>query len=151
MSKRVIKLFLAVLIVMVAVGFLFVPVLVVDGEGRWWAWPMLPGSSFWLEFIHSVERTPVRDRFIVSWTGELVLIETVYSSYGAGLPAEGKLQAGQLVIEKLETKLPELVLRVSPETQPTLQIGGTRLDLTKLAAAGGKLRLRLLRPWQLLN
>lgn len=150
MRERVIKLFLIILAALLAASLLSIPVLVAEGEGKRWVRLMLPGSSFWLEFIHSVERTPVRDRFIISWGGELVLMEAVYGSYGAGLPPEGRLQAGRLVIENLETKLPELVLRVSPETQPILQIGGTRLDLTKLAPAGGKLWLRVLRPWQLM-
>lgn len=142
------RLFGVALLGAVAAGFLAVPVLVVEGESQRWVRPMLPGSSFCLEFLHSVERTPVQDCFRVSWKGELVLMRTIYSSYGAGLPAEGKLTAGQFVLEHNKTPIPELVVRVSPEAQ--LQVGGTRVSLTKLAPLAGTLRLRVLRPWHLL-
>lgn len=124
--------------------FLALPLLVVEGEGQRWVQVMLPGSSFCLEFLHSVERTLVRDCFIVSWKGELVLTSTTYSSYGAGLPAEGKLQAGQLVLKHSQTTMPELIVRASPETSYSLQVGETQVRLS------GTLRLRVLRLWQLL-
>lgn len=111
----------------------------------------LPGWSVWLEFVHSVERTPVRERLAASWGGKLVLRETRYLSYGAGLPSEGALQEGWLVAEDRRTALPELVLRVSREVSPVLVAGRTRLELTAFAGEGGRVRLRLLRPWQLLG
>ncbi|MCS7240620.1 MAG: DUF1850 domain-containing protein [Candidatus Bipolaricaulota bacterium] len=133
------------------IAFLFIPLLVVEGSDRCWIalWP--PGRSFWLEFVHSVERVPVRERLVASADGKLVLKETRYSSYGAGLPSDGLLRSEELMVENRCVELAELVLRVSREVSPVLYIGRTRLELITFAGDGGRVRIRLVRPWQLLR
>lgn len=142
---------MAFVVACLMVAFLFTPLLVVEGSERRWVAVWLPGWSFWIEFVHSVERTPVRERLAASWDGKLVLKETRYSSYGAGLPSDGLLREEELVAENRRTALTELVLRVSREVSPVLLAGRTRLELTTFAGDGGRVRLRVLRPWQLLR
>lgn len=134
-------------------AFFLAPVLVVEGPARRWVQLWLPGRSFCLEFVHSVERTPVRDCVSVAWDGKFVVKETRYYSYGAGLAAEGRLEDGGLVLvaEGQGTRLAQVVVRVSGETQPALYAGRVRVDLTTFAEEGGRVRLEVRRPWQLLR
>ena len=127
------------------------PVLVAEGSKGRWVKVWLPGQSLWVEYVHSVEGTPVRDRLVVSWDGGFILKESRYFSYGAGLPTEGKLVEGELVIEDRATPLQELVFRVFDSSSYVLYVGQSRVELARLAGEGGRVTLRVLRPWQLLG
>jgi hypothetical protein len=50
-------------------------------------WPVEDGTEFSLEFIHSVNQSPVRDVFQVRGR-RIVPVATVFSSFGAGMQAE---------------------------------------------------------------
>ncbi len=77
---------------------------------------LLPDREFALAFIHSVEMTPVYEYYRIDSDGSLVLYETRYSSYGAGLPSEPgegfQTENGQFVV-KMTRKFGEISLRVS--------------------------------------
>lgn len=45
------------------------------------------GSEFAVEFIHSVNKSPVRDVFVIK-DGEIVADRTIYSAFGAGVQTE---------------------------------------------------------------
>ena len=47
-----------------------------------------PGDEFEIVFTHSIKRTPVIERFRVQADGTIVVFETVYQDFGAGLPSE---------------------------------------------------------------
>lgn len=54
-----------------------------DQLSRW----LLPNHrTFSVKYIHSVERTPVWETYLLD-QGDIILKETVFQSYGAGLPA----------------------------------------------------------------
>lgn len=48
--------------------------------------PLWGGDSFSYEFLHSVQKTPVRENFTVADDGRLLLVSTRYYSLGVGLP-----------------------------------------------------------------
>lgn len=47
-----------------------------------------PGDKFTVRFTHSVTKGPVDETFTITADGEIMLIETTYDSFGAGLPFE---------------------------------------------------------------
>ena len=53
---------------------------------------MKDGSEFAVEFIHSVNKSPVRDVFVIR-DGNIVADRTVYSAFGAGVQTE--IEEGQ--------------------------------------------------------
>ncbi len=51
------------------------------------AWGVKKGDIFEIEYIHSVELTPVSEIYFIDEDYNIVLDETYFYSYGAGLPA----------------------------------------------------------------
>ncbi|MGM0395998.1 MAG: DUF1850 domain-containing protein [Bacillota bacterium] len=85
------KKILAVFTILVVIAMMLFPIDVLkasDYKGgeylrSWWT---KGDNSFTVKYIHSVERTPVWEMYTMDG-GEIVLRETVFQSYGAGLPA----------------------------------------------------------------
>lgn len=50
------------------------------------SWKIKDGESFTIEYTHSVELTPVSETYIID-KNKIILIESHFKSYGAGLPA----------------------------------------------------------------
>ncbi|WGH90514.1 DUF1850 domain-containing protein [Auritidibacter ignavus] len=67
--------------------------------------PAKDGTTISLSWVHSIELTPWTDIFTVTPTG-LVLTQTRFSSYGAGMPAgeQGDLryEGNQVVIDNID-------------------------------------------------
>ncbi|KUK02658.1 MAG: hypothetical protein XD58_0891 [Thermotoga sp. 50_1627] len=91
-------------------------VLVVEKQGQVIFQKVLSDDWFAVVFVHSVERTLVEERFKVEPDGSLLLFETRYSSYGAGLPSDAEegfaVENGKFVL-KLHRRFERIVLRVS--------------------------------------
>lgn len=45
------------------------------------------GKVFSIRYIHSVNKSPVEDFFVIGESGEIILEKTVFMSFGAGVPA----------------------------------------------------------------
>ena len=50
------------------------------------SWRIRDKESFTVEYIHSVELTPVSERYIIDGN-KIILVESYFKSYGAGLPS----------------------------------------------------------------
>jgi hypothetical protein len=50
--------------------------------------PVMPGDEISVKFIHSVEKVPVIETYIVNDNTDLILSTAVYGSMGAGLPSD---------------------------------------------------------------
>ncbi len=76
------------------------------------------GESFSHEYIHSVEKSPVKEVFQFSSTGEVLTMESWTKSFGAGLPyqREGdvEMKDGYYVIKNLNRPIHGGVLRMKP-------------------------------------
>lgn len=50
------------------------------------SWKINNGESFTIEYTHSVQLTPVSETYTIDG-GKIILVESYFKSYGAGLPA----------------------------------------------------------------
>ncbi|MCK4260762.1 MAG: DUF1850 domain-containing protein [Halanaerobiales bacterium] len=103
---------------------------------------LLPKTSIVLEYIHSVEKTPVLEIFKITSKGKFILTETRFKSYGAGLPLETKNfshENGFFVLKNMNTTLPKIIIRVSRTPGQTLTINHKKIDLQDIAKPGEKL------------
>ncbi len=113
--------------------------------------PIAPGEQFEVGFVHSVERTPVREVFETGQDLSIYLVETVYESFGAGLPTMPDEQAtlvvkgGVMRIIGLRRKIGRLFLAVSPVPGHELTVREQRVDLADLARPGTGLDIRVVR------
>jgi hypothetical protein len=57
-----------------------------------------PGDTFVLSYVHSVERSPVRDYFQIDGDGRLTLYRTEFQSSNAGLPS--RLAPGETLVRR---------------------------------------------------
>ncbi len=98
-------------------------------------------DRFYIDYIHSKDKTPVHDIFLIGEEGKLVLSEEHYEWYGAGLafhPA-GK---GTIIFEKdrtrvlLNQELAEFRMRVGRVANHALTYKGQRIPLLSIANGG---------------
>jgi hypothetical protein len=85
-----------------------------------WQEKVEEGANFAIEYLHSVERTPVWEYFKVK-NGEIFLTGTLYESYGAGLPFLKKnnyiVANDKFEIKDINRKLDNIPLRISDYAQ----------------------------------
>lgn len=84
-----IKIVLLILIVFLFISFIPIKVLLATDfkTNRYIkSWIIEEGGSFTIEYIHSVELTPVSEIYIIK-DDKIVLTESYFKSYGAGLPS----------------------------------------------------------------
>ena len=96
------------------------------------------GSEFSVEFIHSVNQSPVKDVFAVR-NGELVADRTIYSAFGAGVQTEiedgQKLEFdedGNMVVSGFGTVFPRVDYLVGTVSDHILEIQGESISLRDL-------------------
>jgi hypothetical protein len=83
---------------------------------RYGKWPAPEGTEFAVEFVHSVNATPVRDVFIVAPNGKIRAVASYFRGFGAGI--QTGLEAG----EKLERAGDNLVI-VFPSDDASIEKG----------------------------
>ena len=67
------------------------------------------GDMFTVMWVHSVERTPWNETFQVTEQGELLLVETVFQSFGAGVPHQKgtmTVESGEIIVRDIEEIIP---------------------------------------------
>jgi hypothetical protein len=112
------------------------------------------GAELTIDFIHSVQKTPVKERLRVSPGGhELELVETRYHSFGVGLPfleSEGdfRQEGNDFVITGMDRHFPGLALRTGLGTELTMTISRgssiRKFELYKDYAPGTLIEVKLL-------
>lgn len=133
---------LACLLVLLALAqILWTPCLTLSaGERRLAMYEAGPGLTLTIDFIHSVQKTPVREVLAVEeGGGALELLETRYHSFGVGLPfleSEGdfRQEGDEFVLRGMGRHFPELGLRTGVGTQLTLTVkaGGRGEEVFRL-------------------
>jgi hypothetical protein len=102
-----------------------------------------PDGRFELRYVHSVERTPVVERYRVR-DGRLWLEGMRFQSLGWGLPAEGFVRrGGWFETTGPPRPLDSLVLRVSHQVRPELVAGRQIFPLDRRVPDGAALRLEV--------
>ncbi|GAB6100195.1 hypothetical protein JCM16358_20740 [Halanaerocella petrolearia] len=110
---------------------------------------------FAIEYIHSVERTPVWDYFQIK-QDQIWLVGTKYESYGAGLPFLNKnkyiIADDKFEIKEIDKKLDEIPLRVSDYARHKLIIGNKEYKLFKMVEPKSLVQIRVesRNGWQML-
>ncbi len=146
-----------VLAVLAGAAAAFVPAFVVLEVRGWrtgrllYSAPVRLQSRFEVRFVHSVERTPVREVFTAGPDLDIYLVETAYESFGAGLPttaddgARFVLEDGKIRITGMHRRIGELVLCVSPLPRHALVLEGKTMMLADLAKPGTALSVKVVR------
>lgn len=93
-----------------------------------------------LEYVHSVERTPVVEVYVAE-PGLFRFVRMEFVSQGAGLPTSGYVREGDQFVLRSERRLPDLPIRVSGRSSPRLVVNGEMLDLMALVGDGALVRV----------
>lgn len=108
--------------------------------------PLSRGGEFTIKYIHSVDRLPIYERFIVDDEYNLLLSEVGFIALGAGMADSG----GKLVydgqwtlIKDMDRELPSFYLRVSSIGEQTLFIDGRVIKLADIAPESGRLKFEI--------
>lgn len=140
MKKRTVALLLTVFVL--AAGLYPVHVLQIEAprkEKVVFVRLLRPGDRFSLMYRHSVELSPVWDRFRVDGERRIILEETVFSSSNTGLPAvlgDGERfvrDETAFRISNLQRILPAIELWVDRRYDNTLEFGERKIRLPELA------------------
>ncbi|GHV74485.1 hypothetical protein AGMMS49940_17870 [Spirochaetia bacterium] len=111
-------------------------------------WPVKTGTEFSLEFIHSVNQTPVRDTFRVEGD-TIVPTATRFSSFGAGMQSD--LDEGQtltrdgdaMVITGFTQSFKKLNLIVGTVSDHLLIIGKEQVSLRERCGQNAHISIRV--------
>ena len=97
--------------------------------------PASEGTEFSVEFIHSVNQSPVKDVFVVR-EGKIFVDRTVYSSFGAGVQTEieeGQTleydENGNMVVSGFNIEFPRVKYIVGTVSDHILEINGETISL----------------------
>lgn len=102
------------------------------------SWPVDDGFRFTVEFVHSVNKTPVKDEFEIR-SGDIHAYKTTYSSLGAGVQTELREgeslsydEEGNMVITGFNMTFEKLNFIVGTVSDHILGVDGLELSLTEL-------------------
>ena len=107
------------------------------------------GSKFAVEFIHSVNKSPVRDVFVIK-DGKIVADRTIYSAFGAGVQTEiengQKLEYdkdGNMIVSGFGTVFPRVKYIVGTVSDHILYIQDEIISLTELCGKNSHIYFEL--------
>lgn len=97
--------------------------------------PVSEGTEFSVEFIHSVNQSPVKDIFVIR-EGKIFVDRTVYSAFGAGVQTEieeGQTleydEKGNMVVSGFNIEFPKVKYIVGTVSDHILEINGETISL----------------------
>jgi hypothetical protein len=106
-----------------------------------------PGGRFATKYIHSVEKSPVWEYFVIDRQYRIVLDETTFGSCNTGLPCvvvgneSFHNEGDHFRISRMNRMLPSLMLWVNERYDNTLKIDGS--GELKLAALAGNTLVKI--------
>lgn len=115
------------------------------GSGEVYAsYPMEDGDTFAVEFIHSVNKSPVRDIYEVR-DGEIWNVQCVYYGLGAGVEeilGEGESlsygENGEMIISGIDTRMEKMIIVVGTISDHILYLGDEEISLRDLCGRSSK-------------
>ena len=132
------------------------PVLLVEGDGKvLFTTTATAGMQLSTRFIHSVQKTPVEEYFIVNEDcSGFVLNSTRYHSFGVGLPfleSDGafRREGDSFIMDNLDRPIEILELRPGVGTELSLTVEGQRLPLYEMVPLGSLVRVSIVPRWVL--
>lgn len=107
-------------------------------------YPLGEGDSFAVEFIHSVNKSPVRDVYTIH-DGAIWNEECIYYGFGAGVETqlgEGETlsygSGGEMIISGIHKRMDDMVLVVGTISDHTLYLGEETVSLRDLCGRSSK-------------
>ena len=107
-------------------------------------YPVENGDTFAVEFIHSVNKSPVRDVDEIR-EGEIWNTQCIYYGFGAGVEeelGEGETlsygENGEMIISNIEKKIDNMVIVVGTISDHTLYLGDETISLRDLCGRSSK-------------
>lgn len=101
-------------------------------------YPFEEGGEFSVRFMHSVNLSPVEDKYRIE-NGGIVVFETVYYAFGAGVQSQledGQILTmgdnGEMIISGIDTPISELTYNISPVYDHVLILGEKEISLKEL-------------------
>ena len=107
-------------------------------------YPVENGDTFAVEFIHSVNKSPVRDVYEIR-EGEIWNTQCIYYGFGAGVEeelGEGETlsygENGEMIISNIEKKIDNMVIVVGTISDHTLYLVDETISLRDLCGRSSK-------------
>lgn len=117
-----------------------------DGEsGQVYAtYPVENGDTFAVEFVHSVNKSPVRDVYEIR-EGEIWNTQCIYYGFGAGVEeilGEGETltygEYGEMIVSNINKRMDHMVLVVGTISDHTLYLDEEAISLRDLCGRSSK-------------
>jgi hypothetical protein len=110
-------------------------------------WPIMPGQRFSFMYVHSVQKTPVYEDYMLDPTGRVLLVETRVQSFGYGMPkpVQGEnyeLKDGFYVIRFDGRNVGKLLIRVNFIREMKITLEDREVDLRRIGQAGDLIRIQ---------
>ncbi|MGI6453913.1 MAG: DUF1850 domain-containing protein [Syntrophomonadaceae bacterium] len=138
-----------IIIILGALWQLEVPALVITEQHRdnLVIIPLYDEHEFTYGYIHSVQKTPVQEHFVVAPDDQLLLTSTTYQSFGVGLPflpEEGKLSHinGKYVLE-INRRFDKVNIGFIPLACQKISYDGRDYDFNDYFKSGAMLEVRV--------
>ena len=101
------------------------------------------GLPITIEFMHSVQKTPVIEELAFD-AGEFVLLRTRYKSLGVGLPFDAgdgnfRREGDWFIMDDMNRRFKSLELRTGKGTRLKITVGGREYELYKKFPLGTKI------------
>lgn len=101
------------------------------------------GTKLCMQYIHSVERTPVQGWFALSSDGGFQALRTMSKGSGTGLPnvvdkPRVTMAHGWMVVDEGRTHVPQIPFYYLPLNDLRISVSGQKVDLSKVSS-GSKL------------
>lgn len=151
-KKQRSKIFISSLLLLILLAVFFIPLptlLVSQQQGQpVIVVPMVFDKTFTYEYLHSVNKTPVQESFLLAPGNSLLLTSTTFKAYGVGTPfleGEGELENhnGLFILKGQNRRFPQLNFGVVPFTDPTLIYRGKRYHFKDYFQAGSLITLKV--------
>jgi len=108
------------------------------------SYPVENGDTYAVEFVHSVNKSPVRDVYEIR-DGEIWNIQCIYYGFGAGVEeelGEGETlsfgENGEMIVSNIEKRMDNLVIVVGTISDHTLYLGDETISLRDLCGRSSK-------------
>ena len=132
------------------------PVLLIEGNGEVLLTTTVEaGMKFSTRFIHSVQKTPVEEYFIVNDNcSGFILNSTRYRSFGVGLPfleSDGVFhrEGDDFIMDNLNRQITTLDLRPGIGTELSITINGQTLPLYEIVPLGSLVRVSIISRYKI--
>ena len=127
------------------------PVLLIEGDDKvLFSMSAEHGLQFSTRFIHSVQKTPVEEYFVVNEDcSGFILKSTRYRSFGVGLPFLGsdgnfRREGDNFIMDDLNRPINTLDLRPGVGTELSITISGQILSLYEIVPLGSLVRVSIM-------